>query len=324
MEVQLLTLLQQVRDDGDEAARTELNQLLRKHPEARTIMAKLLIDEQALISHLRDESIVSILDRERDTTTSLRPSRHARRPLIWRPLIAGLVAGVLAGLMGAGMVWAMNSTEAMARVFNIADGDFESSELGPIPNRFPVRFGEWCGDPAEIIERAGGNRELRFLETANVTGLPNGPASACDVFQLIDLKSLREQWRDMAPEGELTLNLSASFRRDNSQLDLPRARAVCRITLFQTTPETIGKEWPHIVREAVAVGGKAIRLGPAEESPRISASCILPPEATVALITVSVNSGINKNTPTRLGGYFVDNVRLTAIKQPTLRVRFVQ
>ena len=52
MEEQLLGLLQKVRDDGDEAARTELNELLRKVPEARTIMSRTLVDEQALVSHL--------------------------------------------------------------------------------------------------------------------------------------------------------------------------------------------------------------------------------------------------------------------------------
>jgi len=224
------------------------------------------------------------------------------------------------------MVWAMNSPEAVAvaRAFNIADGDFESLEVGSIPNRFPVRFGQWCGDPAEVIEGADGNRELHFLQTANVTGNPNGRASACNVFQLIDLKSFREQWGDMASEGELTLELSARFRRDQTPLELPNSRAVCRICLFQTEPELIGKNWPHVLRDAVAVGGKAIRFRSAEESPRISASCMLPPEATVALISVSVNSGIKSNSPTDLDGCFVDDVELTATRQPTLPVRFLQ
>ena len=78
IEEQLLTLLQKVRDDGDKAARTELNELLRKHPEARTTMAKSLVDEQALVSQLRDESIVSILDGEEETRTRLTPDRPAR------------------------------------------------------------------------------------------------------------------------------------------------------------------------------------------------------------------------------------------------------
>ena len=94
MEERLLNLLQKVRDDGDEAARTELNELLRKHPEARTIMAKTLVDEQALMSCLRDESIVSILNAEAEVATSRPPMKPAirllhgrsRLQLLWRPV----------------------------------------------------------------------------------------------------------------------------------------------------------------------------------------------------------------------------------------------
>ncbi len=81
MEEQLLNLLQKVRDDGDEAARTELNELLRKHPEARTIMSRTLVNEHALVSHLRDESIVSILDAEPEVA-AIRPSAMPARRLV--------------------------------------------------------------------------------------------------------------------------------------------------------------------------------------------------------------------------------------------------
>ena len=106
MEEQLLTLLQKVRDDGDEAARIELNQLLRQHPEARTIMAKVLVDEQALVSHLRDQSIVSILDPEREGASCPPPSRPALTLFAWpQQIAAGLIAGALVGLLGIGMEW---------------------------------------------------------------------------------------------------------------------------------------------------------------------------------------------------------------------------
>ena len=41
---------------------------------------------------------------------------------------------------------------------------------------------------------------------------------------------------------------------------------------------------------------------------------ILPPEGTVALISVTVHSGINNDTPTELGGCFVDYVELTVTR----------
>ena len=60
------------------------------------------------------------------------------------------------------------------------------------------------------------------------------------------------------------------------------------------------------------------------ESSTLSASCLLDPEANIALISVNANSGGGISTPVELGGYYVDDVRLTAIKRPVLPVRFVK
>ena len=53
----LLRLLQAARDTQDASARAELNMLLRDNPEARPIMARLMVDEQALIEALRARRI---------------------------------------------------------------------------------------------------------------------------------------------------------------------------------------------------------------------------------------------------------------------------
>jgi hypothetical protein len=52
--------------------------------------------------------------------------------------------------------------------------------------------------------------------------------------------------------------------------------------------------------------------------------CILEPEATLALISVNVNAKKPSTTPIKLGGYFVDDVQLTMIRQPNLPVRVVK
>ena len=63
LEMRLLSLLHRVREERDEAARADLNALLREEAEARKIMPRLLVDEQALVSQLRDESIVALIER---------------------------------------------------------------------------------------------------------------------------------------------------------------------------------------------------------------------------------------------------------------------
>ncbi|MFZ4765220.1 MAG: hypothetical protein ACOYMN_09740, partial [Roseimicrobium sp.] len=62
LEQRLLHLLQAVRDTHDTSARAELNTLLRENAEARSTMARLMVDEQALINRLRDDSIVALLE----------------------------------------------------------------------------------------------------------------------------------------------------------------------------------------------------------------------------------------------------------------------
>lgn len=326
MEEQLLSLLQKVRDDRDEEARTELNDLLRKHPEARSIMTRVLVDEQALFSHLRDQKIVSILDAEEETSVESSRKGVAFRLLTWPQQIAAvLVAGTVLGLLGIGVVWALNSPESEARAVSVSNGDFEDS-LGLVKREFPTSFGYWAGDPAEVIEEPDGNRILRFLETANVTGKPNGGASASNVFQLIDLSSLQQEWNTENSDSQFTLELSARFRRESSPTDakLPKIAGSCTIHLYQAEPDAIGKAWPQVISEAVAIGNKVVRLKPGEEGKRVTASCILEPEANLALISVNVNARKPSTTPIRLGGYFVDNVKLTVIRQPNLPVRIVK
>ncbi len=326
MEERLLNLFQKVRDDSDDAARTELNELLRKNPETRSIMARLLVDEQALMSCLRDDSIVSILNAEAEVAASRPPISPVMRLLPWPKQIAvALAAGAIVGLLGVGVVWAMKSPQSQATVLAVSNGDFESFS-GPVDIGFPSDFGKWGGNPAEVIEEADGNRVLRFLKTGDVRGGPDDLASNCSVFQLVDLSPLRQRWEIPDPDTQVILSLSARFRREAASTDseLPKLGGSCRIYLFKAAPETIGKRWPHVIDEdGVGYGKKGIKLDPGEESATITASCLLESDATVALIVVIAGTR-SRAVPIELGGYFVDDVQLTAIRQPNLPVRFVQ
>ncbi|GAB5406450.1 MAG: hypothetical protein Aurels2KO_46810 [Aureliella sp.] len=326
MEERLLNLLQRVRDDSDDAARTELNELLRKNPETRSIMARLLVDEQALMSCLRDDSIVSILNAEAEVAASRPPISPAMRLLPWpKQIVLALAAGAIVGLLGVGVVWAMKSPQSQATILTVSNGDFESFS-GDVDIGFPSDFGKWGGNPAEVIEEADGNRVLRFLKTGDVRGGPNDLASNCSVFQLVDLSPLRQQWEIPDPDTQVILNLSARFRREAASTDseLPKLGGSCRIYLFKADLETIGKRWPRVIDEdGVGYGQRGIKLEPGEESATITASCLLESDATIALIVVVAGTR-SRAAPIELGGYFVDDVQLTAIRQPNLPVRFVQ
>ncbi len=255
------------------------------------------------------------------------PKKDLRlQPIAWsRQLAAAIVTGAFVGLTGIGVVWAMNSPRSEASFIPIANGDFQSM-TGPVEAGFPNRFGYWSGNPAEVVQEPDGNRVLRFLETGNVMGNPEGGASNCSVFQLVDLTSLRRQWEADRSESQLTLELSARFRRESApkDADLPKLDASVRIYLFQGEPEFLSSNWPNVVREADALGKQAIKLNPGDEAATISTSCLLNSEANLALIAISANTRMGRTTPIELGGYYVDDVRLTAIKHPVLPVRFVK
>jgi len=318
-----------------------LDELIQKHLDGRTsteeaeaLSARIVADQevrgrylQAAQIHgaLADETLALDVELEPDATATAPKPQKVIWQFAWpRQIAAGLVAGMVAGLLGAGMVWAIGSPKAEARVFDIAHGDFESMAEGPTPTQFPVRFGDWSGNPAEVVKEADGNKLLRLVRTANVMGDPDGFASNCSVFQLVDLSALRQQWNAEQSQAQFSLNLSARFRRDPApnDADLQKAKCSARIFLFQAEPESIGDAWPQVVRQAEALGKKSIKLKPGEDA-EISASCILDSEATVALIAVAASAGFNSRTSVPLGGYFVDDVQLTVIKQPKLPVQVV-
>ena len=315
--------------------------LIQKHldgltteEEAKALSARIVEDAEVRSRYLKAAQVHGALA---DETLALdvesEPKVKAAAPELqkvigrfdWpRQVAAGLAAGMFVGLLGVGMIWAIGSPKAEARVFDIAHGDFEKIAEGPTPTQFPIRFGEWAGNPAEVVKEASGNKILRFVRTANVKGDPDGFASNCSVFQLVDLSVLRRQLEAKPSQAQYSLKLSARFRRDPaaSDAELHRSKVSLRIFLFQAEPESIGETWPQVVRQAEALGKKSIKLEPGEDA-IISTSCFLESDATVALIAVAASAGYNSKTSVSLGGYFVDDVQLTVIKQPKLPIQVV-
>ena len=187
--------------------------------------------------------------------------------LVWpRQLAAAIVAGIFVGLTGLGVVWAVNSPRIEARFVPVADSSFESMS-GAVPIGFPTEFGRWSGDPAEVIVDADGNHQLRFLKTANVTGKPGGGAAACNVFQLIDLSSLQQQWDTENSEDQFTLELSANFRREVAPTDaeLPKSR----LTIHSTLPSRTRFDRQSLAQHHTRSGC------PQQQSPEVGARRIL-------------------------------------------------
>ena len=243
------------------------NALIQKHldgqtteEEARALSTGIEDDAEVRSQYLKaaqihgalaDETLALDVGSEPEVKAAAPEQQKVLGQFAWpRQIAAGLVAGIFVGLLGVGMIWAIDSPKVEAQVFDIAHGDFETMAEGPTPTQFPVRFGEWAGNPAEVVKEADGNKILRFVRTANVKGTPDGIASNCSVFQLVDLTALRQQLEAEQTQGNYSLKLSARFRRDASFSDneLSNPKATLRIFLFQGEPESIGETWPQVVR----------------------------------------------------------------------------
>ena len=229
--------------------------LIQEHLDGRTneedaaaLSARIVADADVRLLYLKAAQVhgalmdeVLALGLETEPAPASKPKPVLRRSTWSRPVAASLVVGLFAGLLGAGVAWAIGSPKAEARALRVAHGSFDSLPLGPIMRGFSSRFGEWSGDPVEVVEESNGNRRLRFMETGNVKGDPKGGASACNAFQFIDLAALRHLWQADDPEDQQTLELSVHFERKPSSSDeaYPKLRAYCRIYLFDADPEVI-------------------------------------------------------------------------------------
>jgi hypothetical protein len=205
MEMRLLTLLQKVRDERDAEAHMELNGLLRADSDARKTMAASLVNEQAIISHLRDESIVSILNPEPMSVLPSKSTRGLQRSPLWAAA-AGIVFGVLCTSVVFG--YAISSAGNTLTLLH------ESFESGPAPlvMGVPIELGAWSGDYSEIVEAwpslrpVDGKRMLRFLR-ADYPGKEKQVGYFGDLYRVIDLRGDVSQFAD----GNAVVSVEAAF-----------------------------------------------------------------------------------------------------------------
>lgn len=98
-ESRLLDLLYEARDHDKRCAKAQLNEWLRSDPAARQTMARLLVDEHALITKLRDDGLAAILKPVPRQPALARPSLKKRKNNSTFLAIAAVIA------FGAFLTW---------------------------------------------------------------------------------------------------------------------------------------------------------------------------------------------------------------------------
>lgn len=232
--------------------------------------------------------------------------------LSWRPLAAA-AAGLVFGMFCTSLVWAVSSPRTTTkRLFSLINGSFDEAH---IEHSFPHQTGVWSGDEAAITDG-----RLRFIKPESDPSDPDGRAIACDVFQLVDLRSLR---RTSGPVGEAVLELNARFADERPHNTNPSITFFCQLYLFQGDPTQMHQSWPKNIPDALASGSAQVTtLGSDNKGSRqVTARCLVPADADFAVIQIAARPNLR---PAKLHGLFADDVTLTLKTSPELPIRIVQ
>ena len=309
LEQRLLHLLQAVRDTHDTSARAELNTLLRENADARSTMARLMVDEQALINRLRDDSIVALLEPDPKAETPLRTST---RWFAWRPLTAA-AAGLVIGLFSASMVFGFG-VRSLEKVVSLFQESFESGPA-PLVKGMPQEVNLWSGDYSEVVERyedvkpAQGTKMVRMLRSdfeGKASSMPNRQG---DLSRIIDVRSFM---RD-ANGGEFVMTLSALF----NAAPFPDSQRYDGVVALYALGE-LGSTEESLMEDALAISNGSCNSMDRDPSTWESATSrlLLPTGTEFVMLKVSFRrwpkgSGDQPSLPDLMtfAGHFVDDVR---------------
>lgn len=310
LEERLLLLLTDARDAGDAAAREELNSLLRTDPQARRVLAALLVDEQALVDGLRTSGIASLLHTSSASTPrSASSTRGLRR---W-PMVAGLVLGMLCASL-AFLFLIQRTVPVPSFRLTVVNGDFEQDD--PLSARgVPTVFGLWSGDHAAIVGAEqgvvphGGRRMLRFLRSDSLlSGSHVGPPNS-NLFQIVDLRPYRSQ----VLTGRARLSWSAWFEAVR-MAETEGMRFTAGLWAFSGEPALLPENWSRHLYLETAKSSRVVRLDSSAPGWRkVEGAMILPPEADFVVIELKAMAapGQPEDRPFVFPGAYADDVQLT-------------
>jgi len=303
-----------------DAEALRLQELLKREPELRDLYLSYANLDVAL------EAQASCQDSVRQMLLS--PVSGGEQPAARRfsmRQFAAAAAGLLIGLFSASLVFAYASPQAVvtaSRLLSLVDGSFEG-KADRVGSGFPTEFGVWSGDKASVVQgnAKDGGRALRFERAQGDAAVEQSPADSCDVFQIVDLRSLRGKGEGA---GDSVLELSADFRNARRDAGVP-VRFSCHLYLFAGKPEALHAYWPYVLREALGSGvDECVTQGGdgAGDWRRVTARCVVPAGADFAVVQVACGRvRVAGAQVPKLGNQFADNVSLTLKTQPRLPVR---
>jgi hypothetical protein len=282
------------------AEAAELSALLRADPAARKRFREAAAFQAELHATLEDLQVAQAV-------TPRPPVAIPFGPPGW-----GIAAALLAmGLTSASLGWALSAQtdRPQLRPLAIHDGGFEALR-GAVPPGFPVRAFAWSGDPSDIAAVGDHGAALRFLEAAGEPNIADSPRQSCDVFQIIDLASVRNELL-MSSEAYAELEVSLLDARAHPA---ETVRFIAKIYVLEGQPSSIIGHWPPSADQTIGSGARFLTSAGSKDPAwrSLKTRCVLPPNAGFLVIQLGAGSGGQPGQPSpRLGQQYADDVRLT-------------
>ena len=307
LERRLLLLLESARE-GDQIARASLNDIVRNDPHARAVLSRLLADEHALLEHLRDDGIATLL------SPAPAIGRPATRPPAsrWRTLSAA-AAGLILGLASASLLFGFTHVTSAPRQLPIADPGFEAN-VAPLAGGIPSGFGVWSGDFAKSVGQEQGitphegKHMLRFVRSDSQDPAP-ARANHGNLYQFIDLRSLRATISD----GTATVDWSAWFNRVAERSAAP-TQFEASMWAFSGDPSVVRANWVGNLHQELAYSTwRIISDDDPKTWQKVSGSLIVPPNTDFLVIELKAMPGDQspKDEVFHFAGHYADDVQLT-------------
>ncbi len=314
LEHQLLALLHAARDAQDGVARSTLNELLLQDPAARAAMARLMVDEQALIHRFRDDGIVSLLDSAPAEASSkvIRPARgfFSRRPL------AAAAAGIAFGMFCTSLVFAFVVARTdgpkvdPVRKTPVAVFDPGMEDPTPITARnVPNRVGAWGAESARVVTAENGvepQEGQHMLRVEPTRPDKQGKTHLSPVFQMLDLRSLPKACRVRGAEVQVT----ASFCAANSEVN---SRYGIRIFALNQPPDKArNRFWEKTEEDGVTIARQSFDTAPGERGWHTFSLKMPLPRGTRTLVFV-LSAGKPAESSEKDSVHYLDDVQVSVL-----------
>lgn len=247
------------------------------------------------------------------------PARAARAPAPWRAILAA-ASGLLIGVVSASVVFAYVGPQRGKAVVLLREG-FEAAPA-PQVTGLPVTPGVWSGDFCRLsgardnVQPLGGSQMFQFLR-ADYDGKPEPRGYVGEIYQLVDLRGLREELK----LGDAAIQVSAHF---NAHAFPEQERYHGSVSVYALDAETatsgIARVGGELLSRALATTQRSSELLDRDSGAwqKSSTELLLPPQTEFLLVRFAVahvGRGRELGHET-FSGHYMDEVRLTLVHRP--------